>query len=235
MNLGRWIGAAYAIAFALLYLLVFLLFPPNLALHILQTCRTSMQGLAVNFAVAPISYFEVLVYILKLQHLLGHAIPYGEVMQLLLLNFVAVELLIFGSFAYFYAKRRAHAYNAQKVFWSGVFASYMLVAIEALYGCGTGTSIIGVSLTSILLACVGSDLFHAARNGEKLTSQALRVLAFAFLATMLVGYLLSPIVHLSGLALFITILFIWDKSFRKDLLAILTLFAQKIGLFGTKR
>jgi len=82
---------------------------------------------------------------------------------------------------------------------------------------------------------VSSDLFHAARNGEKLTSQALRILAFAFLATMLVGYLLSPIVHLSGLALFITILFIWDKSFRKDLLAILTLFAQKIGLFGTKR
>ena len=214
-------GAIYAITFALLYMVVFLLFPPNAALHMLQTCRTSVQSFAVNFIAAPVSYFEILNYTLGQESLLKHAMSYDEELLLVFLNFIVVGLLIFWAFAYFHAKRKTHTFNAHKVFWSETFATYALVAIESLNKCGTGTSIIGVSLTSILLVCIGSDLFHSARKAAKLSSQILPILAFGLLGAMFVSYLSIPIIHLSGLALFVLILYFWDRSFRGELTKLL--------------
>ena len=214
-------GAIYAITFALLYMVVFLLFPPNAALHMLQTCRTSVQSFAVNFIAAPVSYFEILNYTLGQESLLKHAMSYDEELLLVFLNFIVVELLIFWTFAYFHAERKTHTFNAHKVFWSGTFATYALVAIESLNKCGTGTSIIGVSLTSILLVSIGSDLFHSELRGAKLSSLILPTIALWFFVVMLIGYLMSPIVHLSGLALFVLILYFWDRSFRRELTKLL--------------
>ena len=63
-------GIIYAITFALLYMVVFLLFPPNAALHVLQTCRTSVQSFFIEFITAPVSYFGVLEHTAKLEILL---------------------------------------------------------------------------------------------------------------------------------------------------------------------
>ena len=63
-------GDIYAITFALLYMVVFLLFPPNAALHVLQTCRTSVQSFFIEFITAPVSYFGVLEHTAKLEILL---------------------------------------------------------------------------------------------------------------------------------------------------------------------
>jgi hypothetical protein len=235
MKQYRWMGAIYAIAFALLYLLVFLLFPPSAALHVLQTCRTSAQSFIVNFATAPVSYFEIWNYILLQERLLKHAILYGAKLQLIILNFIVVQLLIFGTFAYFHTKRKTHAFNAHKVFWSGIFATYMFMAIVSLLNsCGTGTSIMGVSLTSILLVCVGYDLFYSAYKGAKLTSSILQILALLFLVVMMFSYLLSPVIHLSGLALFILILYVWDRQFRKELTKVFSYVVKRISAIGLK-
>ena len=234
MDIDRWAGAIYAIAFALLYLFVLLLLPPNAALHVLNTCRTSAQSFAVNFATAPVSYFEILNYILTQEILLKHVMSYTEELQLIIQNFVGVELLIFGVFAYFHAKRKTHAFNVHKIFWSGVFATYALMAIESLNKCGTGTSIIGVSLTSILLVCIGYDLFYSAYKGAKLTSSILQILVLLFLVVMMFSSLLSPVIHLSGLALFIMILYVWDRQFRKELTKAFSYLVKRISAIGLK-
>ena len=234
MNLDKWTGAIYAITFALLYMVVFLLFPPNAALHVLQTCRTSVQSFAVNFVAAPVSYFEILNYILGQESLLKHVMSYDEELLLVFLNFIVVELLIFWAFAYFHAKRKTHTFNAHKVFWSGTFATYALVAIESLNKCGTGTSIIGVSLTSILLVCISSDLFHSELRGAKLSSLILPTLAYVFLGTMFVSYLSRPIIHLSGLALFVLILYAWDKPFKEEFTKLLSGTVKRISVLCRK-
>lgn len=227
-------GTIYAITFALLYMVVFLLFPPNAALHVLQTCRTSVQSFAVNFVAAPVSYFEILNYILGQESLLKHVMSYDEELLLVFLNFIVVELLIFLAFAYFHAKMKTHTFNAHKVFWSGTFATYALVAIESLNKCGTGTSIIGVSLTSILLVCISSDLFHSELRGAKLSSLILPTLAFVLLGTMFVSYLSRPIIHLSGLALFVLILYAWDKPFKEEFTKLLSSTAKRISVLCQK-
>ncbi|MCL4373911.1 hypothetical protein M1367_03485 [Candidatus Marsarchaeota archaeon] len=136
---------------------------------------------------------------------------------------------------YFHAKRATHAYNVHKVIWSGIFATYLLAAIEAPFVCGTGTSIIGVSIASILFVCIGFDLFRSPIKGAKPPSQILRIPALGFLGAMLFAYLMSSIVHLSGLALFILILYFWDRQFRKEFTTVLEFIVGKIGGIRNKK
>lgn len=105
--------------------------------------------------------------------------------------------------------------NPHKVLWSAVGATYVLGIIDiAFHKCGTGTSIIGVSLSAILLFYMSNDMLRNRKQGK--ATPALIIVIFSFIFVFFVLYFYNPIIHLSGLLIFIVLLSGWDDNFRKN-------------------
>lgn len=203
-------GLMYSLGFSLLYLAVLLLVPPSSAVSILKTCRTSLESFGINFASAPVSYFEVLIYLG--QHGINSLV---ETESLLISNFIIVSMLIAYAFTYFPRRAGGFGFSPHKIVWSGVLATYVFSLGSLLLSgkCGTGTSIIGISLSTILLACIWSETEGMLKKRSK--PSILRIVLFSLLLAFWLSYLLEPFVHLSGLFAFIAILALWDRRFRK--------------------
>jgi len=207
--------AVYSIGFALLYLAVLLIIPPSNALTILNTCASSSGSMATNLLSAPVSYFEVLVFAVKY-----HISTTSGIWPLFLFNFFFVDLIVLYSFFYFSKSTQSHAFNPHKTIWSGVAATYLLSLVyAAINRCGTGTSIIGFSISVVLLFCIGYDIVRAKK--ERAGAPLRTIVLFAFIFAFSIGYLAEPIIHLSGLLIFVILLSLWDKNFKAGLIGFL--------------
>ena len=203
-------GLVYSLGFSALYLAVLLLVPPSSAVSILKTCRTSLESFGINFVSAPVSYFEILIYLG--QHSITSML---ETELLIISNFLIVSMLITYTFTYFSKRSGSFGFNPHKILWSSVLATYVfsLGSLLLTGKCGTGTSIIGISLSTILLACIWSETEGMLKKRSK--PSILRIVLFSLLLAFWLSYLLEPFVHLSGLFAFIAILALWDRRFRK--------------------
>jgi hypothetical protein len=212
MHLRSFIQASvYAIVFLLLYLTVLHFFPYNQAVGIINSCPTNSTAHYTNLLIAPVSYFEMIIIVQEL-HLTGTAITW-----LLISNLAFVAIGIYATVIYLndFSIRYKRKFNVNKLILSSVAATWLLSL--TLIPCGTGISIIGVSLNLF----TGLAIF---KDGRQLKAQGLMqrghrlwayVLADVVLLVIAASYLISgPIQHTLGLVLFALILFLAEPPFR---------------------
>ncbi len=205
-------GAAYGLGFTILYFIVYLLIPPIAAISFLNVCMTA-KGMLINVITSPISYLEIV-------YMIDHDIySLSTLVSLVLLNFITIALLIYYSFIFF--SKRSNSFNPHKIIWSSIIATYIFSLINILFHmCGTGTSIIGISLSTILLAFLIPDLINVHKRRLKLSFK--KVVLFSFIMTLWISYFLKPVVHLFGLLIFLVVLSLWDRNFRYVFIAFLS-------------
>ncbi|MEM0202141.1 MAG: hypothetical protein QXR73_03100 [Candidatus Micrarchaeaceae archaeon] len=204
-------ASVYAIIFLLLYLTVLHFFPYNQAVGIINTCLTNSTARYTNLLIAPVSYFEMIITVQEF-HLTGQAVSW-----LFSSNLAFVVIGIYATVIYLndFSVKYRKKFNVNKLIIASVIATWALSL--TLIPCGTGISIIGVSLNLF----TGLAIF---KDGLQLKAQGLmqrwpRVLAYVIadapLLVIVISYLISgPIQHLLGLCLFALILFLIEPYFR---------------------
>lgn len=202
---------AYSVIFLLLYLLVLHLFPGDAAISIINSCTSNATARFTNFVIAPFSYFEMLI-LTSANHITGIGIPI-----LLISNLLFVVVGIFAIVLYYndFSIRYRHAFGVNKIIFSSILATWALCL--TFIPCGTGISIIGVSLN--LFAGIG--IFKDARflrSQGKMHGPTLHAYVAAATVTLFIAatYIVSgPIQHVLGIVWFIIILCLIDGNFRK--------------------
>ncbi len=204
-------ASIYAILFLILYLAVFHFFPYNQAVDIIKSCPTNFTAHYTNLLLAPVSYFEMII-IVQTYHLTGSAISY-----LLISNLAFVAIGIYATVIYLndFSVRYRRKFNVNKLILATILATWALCL--TFIPCGTGISIIGVSLSLF----TGLVIFKDARQlkARGLMRHGFRLWFYVVVELLLLviaaSYLLSgPIQHLLGLSFFALILFLIEPPFR---------------------
>lgn len=204
-------ASVYSILFLILYLAVLHFFPYGQAVNIIKSCTTNSTAHYTNLIVAPVSYFEILIIVNK-DHLTGSAIPY-----LLISNLTFVIIGIYATVIYLndFSVRYKRKFNVNKILLATILATWALCL--SFFPCGTGISIIGVSLSLFTGLVIFKDARQLKARGlmQHGFKVSVYVITDALLLTIVVSYLLSgPIQHLLGLGFFALILFLIEPPFR---------------------
>ena len=204
-------GCAYSILFLLLYLLVLHVFPGSAAVSILNSCSTNSTVRYINLIIAPVSYFEMMI-ITQAYHITGAGISYLLITNL---AFVIIGILAGVLFYNDFSLKYKRAFNVNKVILSSVLATWALCL--TFIPCGTGISIIGISLNLFTGIGLFKDGRYLRRQGKMVGKTFFVYLTASVLTlTIVVSYIISgPVQHLLGLGFFILILAIIEPSFRK--------------------
>ena len=204
-------ASVYAILFLVSYLAVLHFFPYNQAVNIINSCPTNSTAHYTNLLIAPVSYFEMIISV-QTYHLTGSAISY-----LLISNLAFVVIGIYATVIYLndFSVRYRRKFNVNKLMLATILATWALCL--TLIPCGTGISIIGVSLSLFTGLVIFKDARQLKASG--LMQHGFRVwvyvIADALLLVIVASYLLSgPIQHLLGLAFFALVLLVIEPQFR---------------------
>jgi hypothetical protein len=204
-------GLAYSILFLLLYLLVLHIFPGPAAVSIINSCPTNATARYTNLVIAPVSYFEMII-ITHAYHITGSGVP-----ELLITNliFVIVGIMAIVLFCNDLSSKYKGKFNANKIILSSVLATWALCL--TFIPCGTGISIIGVSLNLFVGICIFKEMLYLSKRRKISRGTLLVYVATAVLTlTIALSYIVSgPAQHLLGLGFFILILAIIEPNFRK--------------------
>ena len=204
-------ASVYAIIFLLLYLAVLHVFAYNQAVSIINACPTNPTARYTNLLIAPVSYFEIIITVQEF-HLTGTSISW-----LLSSNLAFVVIGIYATVIYLndFSVRYRRKFNVNKLILATVLATWALCL--TLIPCGTGISIIGISLNLF----TGLAIF---KDGRQLKAQGLMqhgsrlwtyVIADVLLLTIIASYLISgPIQHFLGLGFFALILLAIEPPFK---------------------
>ena len=209
-------GCTYSIIFLLLYLLVLHIFPVTSAVSIINSCPTNSTAHLTNLIIAPVSYFEMLI-ITQTYHITGSGITYLLITNL---SFVIIGILAVVLFYNDLSAKYKRTFNVNKVILSSVIATWALCL--TLIPCGTGISIIGVSLNLFAGLGLFKDGLYLRRQGKMIGKTILMYTgATVITLTIAASYIISgPIQHLLGLGFFILILALIEPSFRKIVVGI---------------
>ncbi len=209
-------ASVYSVLFLLLYLLVIQLFPGASAVSIINSCPINQTSRYTNLIIAPVSYFEMII-VTQYYHITGVDISY-----LIITNLAFVIIGIFATVLFYndFSLKYKRRFNVNKIILSAVLATWALCL--TLIPCGTGISIIGVSLSLF----VGIGIF---KDGRYLLSQGKMdgrtrfkyVVSAGLMLAIAVSYVISgPVQHLLGLSFFILILALIESNFRNMLIGL---------------
>ena len=207
----------WALIFEITYGGLAFFMPPAAQFANYAACTTNPWNITthfITFTTAPFSAAEI--FIIANQEGISHSNVLGEY-GIILGNFILVGLLIFLTVWYIegHSKVLKGLISPSKVIMSALVATYAVGIGAWAYGrCSTGTSIIGFSLASLLLANLLLD-----RNAD-LIKGGLKNMTATFMGLLLVGscflvYIISGWIHLLGGALFVLILFTLEPKLKR--------------------
>lgn len=201
---------AFAIfIFSTLYLFEVEYWPPKVMSAFFSTCTSIVDNSLKLFISSPFSYYEVL---------LEHFWVGTSISTALYYNFILPAIIIFacGIYLKFFSKVLNRQFSLFPVFILSVLASYLTSGFEWVFGpllfgtvnCpGTGTSIIGVSLSGFLCFGIFLDMFSQSKN--LVNSYLTYILPFSAFLFIVLSYFASGTQHIYGLLFFEFLAFLY--------------------------
>lgn len=136
-------------------------------------------------------------------------------------NLTVVSVLLFLIFPYLdlWAIRFKRKLSPQKVVLAAIIATFIFSAVSAIWTCGTGTSIIGFSLSALISVSMLMDFKHYQHKHFTTGKWPwLYIVGLALVVTNTVGYLITNApAHLFGGVVFLAILLVLEPEARKIL------------------